>query len=228
MQTISQHNVFMPNMLSLQSFTHQDVAGVTPGFFHNAVSITSESGVGSTTTMKGLMEKKNGFTRSVSGGGLMRLRAKSCGLTIEELAAAGATGDYSHDKWLDTQLAQFGVQNNTVMESRLAHLWMPMAFKVKLVCPLDVRAERRASQLSKPVHVVKREIEERDDNDNTRYGSLYPGCLWHYEVFDLVVSTAERTPPEAVGDIIKAHQRWFATKVERGLACFELFMPQSL
>lgn len=227
MQTIGRHNVFMPNMLSLMSFTHLEVGSVTPGYFHNAVSITSESGVGSTTTVKGLMEKKNGYTRSVSGGGLMRLRAKSCGLTIEELAAAGATGDYSHDKWLDTQLAQFGVQNNTVMESRLAHLWMPMAFKVKLVCPLDVRAERRASQLSRSVYVVKKEIEERDHHDNTRYASLYPGCLWHDEVFDVVVNTAERTSSEVVADIIESHRRWFATKVERNLVCFELFMPQN-
>lgn len=225
MHAVIGYKVFLPNMLSLVSFTPEDLVKVAERYFSAAVSITSESGVGSSTAMKGLIRKMNGFTRAVSGGGLMRMRAENLGISIEDLAAEAAAGNYCHDQWLDAQLALFGVQNHTLMESRLAHLWMPMAFRVKLVCPIDVRAERRASQLSRSVHLVKQEIIQRDVHDNTRYASLYPGCLWGDDSFDVVVNTAERNELEVVNDIINAHKSWCDVKASRGLICSDVFIP---
>jgi cytidylate kinase len=140
-------------------------------------------------------------------------------MTIDELASAGASGDYRHDEWLDKQLVLFGSQNHIVMESRLAHLWCPMAFNVRLVCSIETRSARRAEQANIAIETAQELIETRDVNDNSRYASLYPGCLWANNGFDLVIDTGTTSAEQTVSCILEKHTQWVRIKKERSILC---------
>ncbi len=147
--------------------------------------------------------------RFVSGGALMRVKAQQHGMDIEAFSQYNRSNpEKGIDLWLDQQLAALASQNFHVLESRLAHMLSPAACRIKLICPIEVRASRRAEQLKLPVEKVLRMIQDRDADDNTRYRNLYPGCIWPDHEFDAVVNTEENSPEQVVAEILETHKSW--------------------
>lgn len=184
--------------------------------FSNQFSITSQTAAGKTTCLKGLREKLEGTApyRWVSGGALMRAKAESLGMTIEEFATFNREHpEEGYDRWLDQTIAVLGQHNWVVCESRLSHVFMPSAFKVLLKCEPMERARRRAKDNDGDVDKALQKILGRDRDDNERYERLYPGCLWPDSDFDLVIDTTHRSDPcQSVNEILESHRSWLAGK----------------
>jgi len=180
-------------------------------FFSNSITITGKTGVGTTTAMSEL-QKILGITpyRWVSGGGIMRGFARNMGMTIEEFTDYCSTHTKEgYDRKCDRQIERFGRQDYCIVEARLGHVFVPSAFHVLLKCNTLIRAERRKTEfLGKSVLQVVDIISKRDEYDDLRYQTLYPGCLWPESDFDLVIDT-ELIPANLVDSVILgAHSEW--------------------
>ncbi len=185
-------------------------------FWSFVITISSQTGVGSSSTLKQFRRvfADDNSKNFISGGQIMREIAMSLGMTIEEFAKYNRYHpDCDYDKLCDDKIREYGSRNHTIIEGRLPHVFVPNGFHVRLVCPIMVRAERRARDLGESTTVVAEfeKIKERDDNDETRYARLYDGVLWPYKDFDLVLDTSSYSPEEIVGNILQAHEKWVET-----------------
>jgi cytidylate kinase len=180
-------------------------------FFSDVITITSQTGVGSSTALKKLREFyiEDLRKRFVSGGHIMRDVAASLGMTIDEFAAYNKEHPAEgHDKRCDDEIRAYGSQNHTIIEGRLPHAFVPYGFHVRLVCPASVRAERRARDLGTTFAEELKKIEKRDADDESRYAELYPGSLWPNKDFNLVLDTSACPPELEAGVIVQAHEKW--------------------
>lgn len=188
--------------------------------FEHQISITSQTGVGSSSLLKVLREKLgNQPYRFVSGGSLMRERAKSLGMTIDEFALYNREHpEEGHDLWCDQMIAHMAESDWMICESRLSHHFMPGAFKVLLECSIGIRARRRhADQPDRAFQEVLSEMKERDKNDNLRYELLYPGCIWSPKKFDLRLNTEGTLPSKLADYLLEEHEKWVRKHLETAI-----------
>lgn len=181
--------------------------------------MTSETGVGGSTTCALLLKELSKLSRFVSGGGIMRAVADQKGMTIEDFAAHNKLHpEDGYDSLCDDMIQSFGRHNFFLAEGRLPHVFVPSAFHVLLVCDLKTRTKRRASSpefKDIPESEVERIIGQRDADDNGRYQKLYPGCLWAPDDYDIVINTSAHSPETTVSLILEAHKGWFLEKGDR-------------
>jgi cytidylate kinase len=179
--------------------------------FQNHISITADSGVGSTTTAKKLHQIL-GYTpwRWVNAGAIMRIFAKERGMTIEEFAAyMNEHTEEKYDERCDRMIEHFGEHDYVIFEGRLVHFFAPQAFHVRLVCDPRVRAERRAKDAGLSVQDMYEKIVERDRRNAERYLQVYGSdCLWPDEKFDLVLDTGVLSPDTIAERILSGHAEW--------------------
>lgn len=184
--------------------------------FRNQISITADSGVGSTTTAKHL-HTRLGISpwRWVNAGAIMRIFAKEKNLTIEEFAEYNATHlEKKYDERCDTMIRTFGEHDYVIFEGRLVHHFAPNAFHVRLVCDPKIRAERRSKDIASiTVEEMYTKITERDKMNRERYEKIYGrGVLWKDAYFDLVLDTGVYTPDDIARMIIEGHTHWLKGK----------------
>lgn len=188
--------------------------------FSHQISITAVTGAGSSSLMASIKtwhKFKNKPYRFVSAGGLMRDRADSKLMAIEEFTAhCRAHPEEGHDSWLDLTIARLAHHNWVVCEGRLPHVFMPKAFKILLKCDLNLRAERRARDLKISTEKALEKISARDADDHARYEALYPGCHWADSDFDLCLDSTKMGTYALTQEIEYAHERWQEKKSERG------------
>jgi len=181
-------------------------------FLPNSISITSVTGVGSSTTVKRLMPLLPHITRLVSGGGIQRGLAASRGMTIEQWSEYCRNHlEEGIDQKVEAMLAAYGKQNHVVIESRLAHIAAPHSFHVLLHCDADIRASRRSEQERRDFEDVRAAIIKRDEDDETRYKALYgDDVVWGHEKFDLVIDTGNEgnSPDRIAAIIVEEHAAW--------------------
>jgi cytidylate kinase len=181
-------------------------------FYSNQISITADSGVGSTTTAK-CLHTLLGISpwRWVNAGAIMRIFAKEVGLTIEEFAEYIPKHlDEKYDDKCDDMIRHFGEQDYVIFEGRLVHHFAPGAFHVRLVCDPHIRATRRASDGTHgTVDEAYQKIVDRDEMNRQRYEKLYGSeVLWSDDTFDLVLDTGVLTPDDIAHKIVEGHKEW--------------------
>ena len=184
--------------------------------FRNHISITADSGVGSTTTAKRL-HAVLGYApwRWVNAGAIMRIFAKELGMSIEDFAVYNSAHlEEKFDERCDDMIKHFGEQDYVIFEGRLVHYFAPHAFHVRLICDPHIRAERR----SKDMHMFTKEevyqkIMERDRQNTERYTKVYgKDVLWPDDKFDLVLDTGLLTPDIIAQKILEGHTEWLKGK----------------
>ncbi len=185
--------------------------------FKNQISITADSGVGSTTTSRKFIEHM-GISpwRWVNAGAIMRELAKERGMTIDEFNAYSLSHpEEKVDDLCDGMIRHFAEQDYAVFEGRLVHHFAPKAFHVLLVCPPEIRAKRRAKDFPEMTEKeIFEKIKLRDSINRERYQRIYgPDVLWDESRFDLVLDTHEFTPDEVVAKIIETHKEWLRGRV---------------
>ena len=90
---------------------------------------------------------------------------------------------------------------------------MPCAYHVLLVCDIEVRAYRRQRDFPNlTMAAIHTSILKRDDDDEARYGKLYPGTNWPQTDFDLVVDTSAHNKHVVASLVLEGHERWLIKK----------------
>ncbi len=178
----------------------------------NQISITADSGVGSTTTAKRL-HSHLGISpwRWVNAGAIMRIFAAERKMSIEEFTDyITAHQEEKYDERCDDMIKKFGEHDYVIFEGRLVHHFAPHAFHVHLICNPRIRAERRSHDHpgSTPDEIFKKII-DRDQTNQKRYTVLYGSdVLWTDSQFDLVLDTGLLSPDEIAIKIIEGHSKW--------------------
>lgn len=179
-------------------------------------TITSLTGAGKSSLIEGLKKEfvsRNIKMNFISVGGIMRNYAKELGFSsVEEFSRYNLKHpEDGHDKKCDASISRIGEKNYQVIEGRLPHIFVPKGFHIILDCPLEIRSKRRyewqnPDKLS--FDEVKRLIEQRDKDDRMRYEALYPGCIWPYCDFDLVIDSSVLSIKEEVKAIFAGWNKW--------------------
>lgn len=179
----------------------------------DVITITSETGVGSTALFTELKEKFHEDPRKqfVSAGEIFRRFGKEKGIEDVNVFSKYVTDhpEEKYDERLDAEMLFRGKRNHTFLEGRVVHL-IPGAFRVLLTCSVWVRAERRHKEYPDlTIQEVAELIMARDRTNKERYDRLYPGWEWEESDYDLVVPTdAGHSLPGEVRLIYNAHEEW--------------------
>lgn len=153
-----------------------------PGL-RNQLSITSLSGVGSSTLLDGLKKHFEKLPyRYVSGGAITRAQAAELGMNIERFVEYKVDHP-EYDLKCDEMIAHFAKHDYMIGESRLAHYDMPAAYHVLGTCELSERAKRRQSHKDY-AHLSPSEIETV--STDTSSGSCVPSWPKAKAVFSFI------------------------------------------
>jgi predicted cytidylate kinase len=177
------------------------------------VTISGEPGSGKTTVGR-LLAKRLGLPH-VYAGDLYRQEAKRRGLTLEKFNEL-CERDHSIDRSLDERMAARAREGNVVLEGRLAGYLaaegnLP-ALKVWLTAGDEVRARRVAERETGDWREVLRVNEVRHSSDARRYRQIYGYDLSDTGVYDVVLSTDDRTPETLVEELVERVRARFAAE----------------
>ncbi len=180
-------------------------------YLSHVLTITGQSGVGTSTTMKSLEQALGPAWNYASAGAWMRQKASALGMSIEAFAAFNRENPgRGYDRMCDEAMAAYGRQNYTVIEGRLPHFFAPHSFHVLLTCDYRIRAERRSLHpdfARFDVSDIADQLRKRDRDDETRYAELYGQGLFARELFDVHIDTIY--PQEQMAEfILDRHEEW--------------------
>jgi len=183
-------------------------------FQTDVITITSETGVGSTALFNELKEKFYSDPRKqfASAGEIFRAHAQFYGMDIETFSKyVTAHPEKRLDQLCDGEMMRRGQKNHTFLEGRLAH-FVP-GYHVLLTCEIEERARRRQKQENYShlsVDEIVSLIVERDATNKKRYDALYPGWQWPESDYDKIIPTDKGlTIPGEVRELVEGHESWF-------------------
>ncbi len=180
------------------------------------VTISGVPGSGKTTVARLLAERL--ALPHVYAGDLYRAEAKSRGLTLEQFNLL-CEADHSIDRQLDAAMAERARQGGCILEGRLAGYLAAendlQALKVWLTASDEVRARRVAQRECGEWRQIEKENRLRHASDAKRYLDIYDFDLADTGVYDLILSSDDRSPPELVEEIAAAALAHFAATGEQ-------------
>lgn len=174
------------------------------------ITISGVPGSGKTTVAK-LLAARLGLPH-VYAGDLYRQEAKRRGLTLEQFNQL-CERDHSIDRALDADMAERARQGDVVLEGRLAGYLAAEnklnALKVWLDASDEVRAQRVGEREGRDPQAVLEENRLRHGSDSSRYKTIYGYDLSDTGVYDVVLSTDDRTPEALVEALVDSARRHF-------------------
>ncbi len=179
------------------------------------VTISGVPGSGKTTVARLLARRLE--LPHIYAGDLYRAEAKRRAMTLEEFNRESER-DHSIDRKLDDEMAAHARRGNCILEGRLAGYLAAAdgvdAFKVWLTASDEVRARRVAQRENGDWRRVEEENRARHESDARRYREIYGFNLADTEVYDLVLSSDDRTPEQIVEELVAHVRRRFAPEGE--------------
>jgi CMP/dCMP kinase len=173
------------------------------GYGMAKITLFGLAGTGTSSVGKTLA-KKLGYT-FMSTGNIFRAKAESLGLSLHEFEEL-CNKNPEHDKALDQDVKKFGeVNDNFVIESRLAWYFIPDSIKIKLHCDFPERIKRVAKRDAVTIDEAEKLTIARESFGVQRYNDFYnisdfaPDSL-----FDISIDTTT-TPIEKVVERIMSY-----------------------
>lgn len=152
-----------------------------------------------------------------SSGDFMRALAGERGISLKELSEI-AESDPSVDRDIDDKVRTVGKETCIVIDSRLAHHWIPDAFRVYLAIDPKTAAERvynhmkekgRISETGTSPDEIYESLRARRQSEFTRYQNYY-GIDTHADpdAFDLVLDTSTTGLEEIAQTVVFRYKEW--------------------
>ncbi len=180
------------------------------------ITLSGVPGSGKTTVGK-LLAQRLGIPH-VYAGDLYRREAQRRGLTLEEFNRE-CEQDHSIDRQLDQAMAETARAGDVVLEGRLAGYLAARdglhALKVWLTASDEVRARRVAQRESGDWREIEKVNRARHDSDARRYREIYGFDLGATEVYDVVLSSDDRTPEELADELVARARAHFGAAESR-------------
>jgi len=175
------------------------------------IAISGELGSGKSTVGK-MIEARDGF-KFHSGGNIYRGLADKYNMTPAEFARY-AEEHPEVDKEIDGELVNLSeVDNDMVIDSRMAWFFVKNSFKVHLLVDMKVAAERivkenRGKEKYASIEEAVEKISQRKESENKRYLEKYNVNADDVNNYDLVVDTTDALPEEIYELIMKSLDLW--------------------
>ncbi len=152
------------------------------------ITIGGLAGTGTSTTAKKLSESLD--IPFISAGDVFRQLAVENDMDLLEFSEF-AEGNNEIDKALDERQVQIANEaDDIIVEGRISAFFVDADFKIWLMTPIDVRAERICIREDKSLETVKYEIEERSASEKKRYQEIYDIDINDLGIYDLIINTS--------------------------------------
>lgn len=120
------------------------------------------------------------------------------------------------DKIIDDQIADLGksrINDDIIIDSRLAWHFIPDSFKVFIDVSLDVASQRllssnRDSEQTSNEHDAMQKLCDRWETENDRYLDLYGVNNLNLDNYDFVINSDDLSPEEIVEKILEAYKNF--------------------
>jgi cytidylate kinase len=180
------------------------------------ITLAGKPGSGKSTTAKGLAE--NLQYQRFSSGDFFRAIGKERGIDVFQ-ANLMAESETAIDELVDQKLRDVGeMDDNLIIDSRMAWHWMPYSFKVYLNLDIAIAAKRIFTTLEQErldgenipdtVEAYVIQLQQRLDSEAKRYMNLYKVNPYDTANYDLVINTGQHDTQEVQNIIIKAYNKW--------------------
>lgn len=183
------------------------------------ITIAGSPGSGKSSTAKAVAAAL-GF-QHFSSGDLFRQLAVERGESIEAMNIS-AEAQRDIDLKVDNLLQQmYGIQEQLVIDSRMAWRWMPDSFKMFLLLDPETAAERifthlqeegRISEDAASVEEVRKSIDRRSASEQKRYAALYGVDAADPANFDVVFNTKNNDLKTVTNMASAAYRTWWANQ----------------
>ena len=164
------------------------------------ITIGGLAGTGTSTAAKNLSEMLD--IPFISAGDVFRQLAKEHDMTVLEFNEF-AEGNDEIDIALDKRQAE--IANNAddlIVEGRISAFFVEADYRVWLMAPDNVRAERISYREDKSYETVMQEIKDRTASEKKRYQEIHNIDIDNMEIYDVVIDTGVSDEQETL-NIIK-------------------------
>lgn len=164
------------------------------------ITIGGLAGTGTSTAAKNLSELLN--IPFISAGDVFRQLAKEHDMTVLEFNEF-AEGNDDIDIALDKRQAE--IANNAddlIVEGRISAFFVEADYRVWLMAPDNIRAERISYREDKSYETVMQEIKDRTASEKKRYQEIHNIDIDDMEIYDVVIDTGVSDEQETL-NIIK-------------------------
>lgn len=174
------------------------------------ISLTGDLGSGKSTVCKLIQERKK--AKIVSVGVIMRERAKSLGMDLEQFSSY-MENHPEEDEHLDNALREYeNKDGDFIFDSRMAWHFVPSAFSFYLSCSPDESARRifnakRLDESFDSAEETKKKVCLRRESEQIRYKNFYGVDILDLSNYDAVINTDNKTPEQVVEEIFKIYDK---------------------
>ena len=151
------------------------------------ITIGGLAGTGTSTAAQELSDKLG--IEFISAGDVFRLMAKERGMTVLEFNEF-AEGNDDIDIELDKRQAKIASEaENLIVEGRLSAHFVDADYRIWLMAPDNIRAERISYREDKSLETVIQEIKDRTDSEKRRYLDIHGIDIDDISIYDIIINT---------------------------------------
>ena len=164
------------------------------------ITIGGLAGTGTSTAAKNLSELLD--IPFISAGDVFRQLAKEHDMTVLEFNEF-AEGNDEIDIALDKRQAE--IANNAddlIVEGRISAFFVEADYRVWLMAPDNIRAERISYREDKSYETVMKEIKDRTASEKKRYQEIHNIDIDDMDIYDVIIDTGVSDEQETL-NIIK-------------------------
>lgn len=184
------------------------------------ITLSGKPGSGKSSTADKVAELLS-YTR-YSAGDIVRKILRQQKMSLEEFNRR-AEIDHDIDHMIDEELRDLRDEKDIVVDSRLGFYWIPESFKVYLELDDDVAIARiykditenagRAGEASggASIAAAQRMIQERMNNERSRFMAMYGTDPYKNSNFDLIINTSRHSPQTVALTVFDNYQKWLRT-----------------